>query len=93
MTSKPAFPSIDHELASQPRPRLNLRALKPREAMDDAVVEANSRQLGKQWGASTTLASESDPEKEATRSAIASLNSRYRHIWITNLRWRPHRRG
>lgn len=73
MTSKPAFPSIDHELASQPRPRLNLRALKPREAMDDAVVEANSRQLGKQWGASTTLASESDPEKEATRSAIASL--------------------
>lgn len=73
MSSKPALPSIDRELASQPRPSLNLRALKPRESMDDAVVEANSRRLGKQWGASTTLVGETDPGKGALRKAIASL--------------------
>lgn len=73
MSSKPALPSIDHELASQPRPRVNLKALKPRESVDDAVVDANSRRLGRHWGASTTLASNTDPGAGVSRGAIASL--------------------
>ena len=49
---KPALPAIGEELAA-PR-RLDLR-LPPRDAGDDAAVEANSRALGERWGASTSV--------------------------------------
>jgi hypothetical protein len=55
MRQKPALPPIDADLAGAPRPRLDLRALKPREPLADAEVEANSRALGARWGASTSL--------------------------------------
>ena len=53
--SKTVLPSIDDELASVPRQRLDLKGLKPREPMADEAVEANSRAIGAKWGASTQL--------------------------------------
>lgn len=73
MSTKPALPSIDDELAPSPRPRVNLKGLRPREAVDDAVVDANSRRLGEQWGASTSLAVEREGNKDPPRGPIASL--------------------
>ena len=64
MTAKPELPSIAAELA--PRRRVDLKALRPA-GIDDDAVERNSRALGSEWGASTSLAS---PE-EAT--PLASL--------------------
>jgi hypothetical protein len=53
--SKPPLPSIEGELAPAPRPRIDLKGLKPREPMADEAVEANSRAIGERWGASTQL--------------------------------------
>ncbi len=53
--TRPALPPIE-DLAPAPRPRLDLRGLKPRAPLEDAEVEANSRALGARWGASTSLA-------------------------------------
>lgn len=48
---KPELPSLDGDL--QPR-RLNLRAIQPGPVSDEAVT-MNSRQIGGQWGAQTSL--------------------------------------
>ena len=57
------LPSIDDDLA--PRKRLDLRAIRPAGA-DDATVEQNSRRIGNDWGASTSL-------QPPTRTPLASL--------------------
>jgi hypothetical protein len=57
------LPSIDDELA--PRKRVDLKALRPAGG-DDATVNQNSRRLGSEWGASTTIAPEA-------RTPVASL--------------------
>jgi hypothetical protein len=54
MATKVELPSITAELAA-PRPRVNLKTLRPREGISDSVVDANSREIGGQWGASTRL--------------------------------------
>jgi hypothetical protein len=54
MASKPELPSIEAELAP-PRPRPDLKSLRPRDILPDAAVEANSRAMGETWGASTRL--------------------------------------
>lgn len=53
--SKAPLPPIDNDLAPMPRERVNLKGLKPREPMADEAIEANSRAIGKKWGASTQL--------------------------------------
>ena len=68
MTSKPVLPPIDGDLAPVPRRRVDLSGLKPRGALADAAVEANSRALGEKWGAATQLA-------PAERPAPAPLTS------------------
>jgi hypothetical protein len=54
MSAKPALPPIDAEL-EHPRKRVDLKSIRPKTATDDATVEENSRKLGSEWGASTTL--------------------------------------
>jgi hypothetical protein len=54
MSAKPALPPIDSEL-EHPRKRVDLKSIRPKAAADDATVEENSRKLGNEWGASTTL--------------------------------------
>ena len=66
MNTKPALPPLDDELTVPPR-RVNLRAIQPKAPVDDAVVEENSRRLGGDWGAQTTL----EPPKPKAR--LASL--------------------
>ena len=66
---KPALPPIDADLADAPRRRLDLRGIKPRAPVDDAVVEANSRALGERWGASTKVR----PAEDVSAPPLASL--------------------
>jgi hypothetical protein len=54
MATKPALPPITDDLAPA-RPRPNLRTLRPRDDIPDSDIEANSRSMGEQWGASTRL--------------------------------------
>jgi hypothetical protein len=54
MATKPSLPSIDDEIAP-PRPRVNLKGLRPRDDVPDETVDANSRAMGESWGASTRL--------------------------------------
>ena len=63
-TGKTELPSIAGELA--PRRRVDLKAIRPA-SIDDDAIERNSRALGSEWGASTSLAS---PEKT---TPLASL--------------------
>jgi hypothetical protein len=58
MATKPELPSALEEL-EQPRP--DLRGLRPRDAMPDSAIEANSRTIGAQWKANTRLP---DPEPQ-----------------------------
>ena len=61
MSAKSALPSIDSEL-EHPRKRVDLKSIRPKGAADDETVEENSRRLGSEWGASTTLKpSQSEP--------------------------------
>jgi hypothetical protein len=56
MVAKPNnLPSVDAELTVplEPPSRPNLRALRSNAAISDEAVQANSRALGEQWGAST----------------------------------------
>jgi hypothetical protein len=69
MSSKSALPPIDAEL-EPPRHRVDLKAIRPKGQADDATIEENSRRLGSDWGASTTLQS-STPT--VTRAPLASL--------------------
>jgi len=54
--NKPALPSIDDELTGTPRPKVNLKNLRPREPIADADVAANASAIGEKWGASTQIA-------------------------------------
>jgi hypothetical protein len=60
MATKMELPAIDEELAA-PRPRLNLRNLRPRDVLSDETVDANSRMIGESWGASTQLPPPEEP--------------------------------
>jgi hypothetical protein len=70
MNSKPTLPPIDVEL-EQPRKRLDLKAIRTQAQADDATIEENSRTLGREWRASTSLPRAQPPVPE--RSPIASL--------------------
>lgn len=62
--SKPSLPSINDEL--QPRKRVNLKSIRPAQLDDDSVAE-NSKRLGADWGAQTSL------DRPVDRRPIASL--------------------
>ena len=74
MSGKPVLPPIDAEL-ERPRRRVDLRAVRPKGQIDDAAVEENSRRLGEEWGASTSLPScgALSPRPDAPRTPLASL--------------------
>jgi hypothetical protein len=74
MSGKPVLPPIDDEL-ERPRQRVNLRAIRPKGQADDNTVEENSRRLGSEWSASTSLpGSESiSSALDASRPPLASL--------------------
>ena len=66
MAMKPDLPSIDDELV-QPRPRPSFTNLRPRDDLTDSAIEANSRSIGQQRGASTRLP---QPEEETPLASI-----------------------
>jgi hypothetical protein len=59
--NKAALPSIGDELV--PRKRVDLKSIKSAD-VDDAEVTENSRKLGTEWGAQTSLAPTPEPEAE-----------------------------
>jgi hypothetical protein len=59
--NKAALPSIGDELA--PRKRVDLKSIKSAD-VDDAEVTENSRKLGTEWGAQTSLTPTPEPEAE-----------------------------
>ena len=61
---RPDLPSIEGDLA--PKKRLDLRAIR-QAPVDDAAVAENSRRIGSEWGAQTSL------PPGATRTPLASL--------------------
>jgi hypothetical protein len=65
--SKPDLPSIEADISVPARKRLDLKAIRSRSPADDANVDENSRVLGGQWGAQTSL------EPPAPRTVLASL--------------------
>lgn len=68
MSNKSALPPIDTEL-EHPRQRVNLKAIRPKGQADDATIEENSRRLGSEWGASTSVR----PPAPVVRAPLASL--------------------
>ncbi len=62
--SKPNLPSITSDLA--PRRRLDLKAIRSAQ-VDDSEVAENSRKIGAEWGAQTSL--ETTPEKAQVKLA------------------------
>jgi hypothetical protein len=74
MSNKTPLPPIDDDLA-QPRKRVDLKAIRPKAQEDDATVEENSRRLGSEWGASTSLKSSEAavPAPASARAPVASL--------------------
>ena len=66
MATKTELPPIDEELTPS-RPRLNLRNLRPRDALPDETIEANSRTMGESWGASTKLR---QPEEQTPLTSV-----------------------
>jgi len=71
MSSKTALPPIDAEL-EHPRQRVDLKAIRSKAQADDATIEENSRRLGSEWGASTSLQPPA-PEATVARASLASL--------------------
>jgi hypothetical protein len=67
MTNK-SLPSIDEELKGE-RKRVDLKAIRPKGDADDATIDENSRLLGNEWGASTSLQRAQLP----FRAPVASL--------------------
>jgi hypothetical protein len=59
-----ALPPIGDEL-TQPHRRVDLRALKQANLIDDTAVEANSRALSARWGASTRVKPDGIPSGDA----------------------------
>lgn len=73
MSSKTSLPPIDDELRGRGK-RVDLRAIRPKGDADDATIDKNSRLLGNQWGASTSLRTQ--PPASASpvvRAPVASL--------------------
>jgi hypothetical protein len=68
--SNKTLPSIDEELEGR-RKRVDLKAIRPKGDADDATIEENSRLLGNEWGASTSLQRAAPPA--APRAPVASL--------------------
>ena len=68
--SNKTLPSIDEELVER-RKRVDLKAIRPKGDADDATIEENSRLLGNEWGASTSLQRAVPPA--APRAPVASL--------------------
>ena len=71
MSNKSALPPIDADL-EPPRHRVDLKAIRPKGQADDATIEENSRRLGSDWRASTTLQPPA-PEPTVVRAPLASL--------------------
>jgi hypothetical protein len=72
MNSKPRLPPIDAEL-EQPRKRVDLKSIRPKAQADDATIEENSRKIGSEWGASTSLKGVESPAPAGERAPVASL--------------------
>ena len=68
--NKEALPSIGDDLA--PRKRVDLKSIKSAD-VDDAAVAENSRKLGTEWGAQTSLSPTPEPEIERPKVPLASL--------------------
>ena len=68
--NKEALPSIGDDLA--PRKRVDLKSIKSAD-VDDAAVAENSRKLGTEWGAQTSLSPTPEPEIERPKVTLASL--------------------
>jgi hypothetical protein len=68
--NKAALPSIGDELV--PRKRVDLKSIKSAD-VDDAEVTENSRKLGTEWGAQTSLTPTPEPEAERPKVPLASL--------------------
>ena len=68
--NKGALPSIGDDLA--PRKRVDLKSIKSAD-VDDAAVAENSRKLGTEWGAQTSLSPTPEPEIERPKVPLASL--------------------
>jgi hypothetical protein len=73
MSSKRALPPIDDELKGRGR-RVDLRAIRQKGNADDATIEENSRLLGNEWGASTSLQQvQPGSAPPVARAPVASL--------------------
>jgi hypothetical protein len=72
MNNKSPLPPIDADL-EKPRKRVDLKAIRPKAQADDATIEENSRKLGSEWGASTSLQRAAPPAPAVERAPIASL--------------------
>jgi hypothetical protein len=68
--NKEALPSIGDDLA--PRKRVDLKSIKSAD-VDDAAVAENSRKLGTEWGAQTSLSPTPEPEIARPKVPLASL--------------------
>ena len=73
MTNK-TLPPIDDELRGE-RKRLDLKSIRLKGGADDATVEENSRLLGNEWSASTSLQRTQQPASAppVVRAPVASL--------------------
>jgi hypothetical protein len=72
--SNKTLPPIDDELRGERR-RLDLKAIRPKGGADDATIDENSRLLGNEWGASTSLQRTQQPASAPplARAPVASL--------------------
>jgi hypothetical protein len=74
MSNKPVLPPLDADL-DQPRKRVDLKAIRSKAQADDEEIAENSRKIGSEWGASTSLESVQQPvtAQSVARSPLASL--------------------
>jgi hypothetical protein len=72
MSNKPVLPPLDADL-DQPRKRVDLKAIRSKAQADDEEIAENSRKIGSQWGASTSLQNAEPPAPVLERAPIASL--------------------
>jgi hypothetical protein len=72
--SNKTLPPIDDELRGERR-RLDLKSIRPKGGADDATIDENSRLLGNEWGASTSLQRTQQPASAppVVRAPVASL--------------------
>jgi hypothetical protein len=74
MSNKPVLPPLDADL-DQPRKRVDLKAIRSKAQADDEEIAENSRKIGSEWGASTSLESVQQPvtAQSVAHSPLASL--------------------